>query len=156
MDTKRIRFGFMCSNATPVTSEMLCSVGVRSVECALNGEKQFVVITMDKPMRASDVLSSLKDGLCLEKFENCDDLIVTFEKGQRYLQHPFYVVVQGVKSAATEDDATLRYWQWVSDGEPVKRKRVVGELLSDLVEESINPSAPKRERVGSKEKNSEV
>lgn len=152
MDTKRIRFGFVCSTTTPpVTSEMLCSIGIRSMECALHEDKQFVVFTVDKPTRASDVLSSLQDGFCLEKFDGCDDLIVTFEKGQRYLQHPFYVVVQGVKSAAVEDDASPRYWQWISDGEPVKRKRVVGELASDLVEESINPSATKRERVGYKQ-----
>ena len=155
MDTKRIRFGFVCSNATPpITLDTLAPLVPRSVECALLGEKQFVVFTVDKSARACDILAAVTGlGLELEKFEGCDELIVTFEKGQRYLQHPFYRLVQGVRqedAANSVVDAPQRFWQWVSDGtEPVKRKRLAGELASDLVDEAITPSAPKREHVAS-------
>jgi hypothetical protein len=84
-------------------------------------------------------------GLCLEKFDGCEDLIITFEKGQQYVHHPFYVVIQGVTSGSSDEDATPRFWQWESDGSPVKRKRVASELASDLVEDAIIPSALKRE-----------
>jgi hypothetical protein len=159
MDTKRIRFGFVCSNALPVTLEMLGPLGPRSVEYALVGEKQHIVLTVDKSMRASNILDAVRSiGLELEKFEGCDDFIVTFEKGQRFLAHPFYRLVQTVRQedavVNNDMDAAQRFWQWVSDGttEPVKRKRLAGELASDLVEDAITPSAPKREHGSVKSK----
>jgi hypothetical protein len=133
----------------------------------MSGGKQYVVLTVEKAVRASDVLHSVAAfntnvadeaaRLCLEQFGDCQDMIVTFEKGQRYLQHPFYLIVQGVKSSVGVEGEPQMFWEWTSDGksEPVKRKRVTGELLSDLVEDSINPSAPKRER-GSKSDTVEV
>ncbi len=129
-----------------VTSDMLLSIGLRSMECALYEDKQYVIMTVSKSMKGSDVMAALVDaGLCLEKFDGFDDLILTFEKGQQYVHHPFYAVMQGVKSGSSSEDATPRFWQWESDGSPSKRKRVASELASDLVEDAIIPSAPKRE-----------
>ena len=166
MDTKRIRFGFLCSDATsPVTSDMLPSIGLRSLECAMFEGKQYVMLTVDKAVRASDVLHSVAAfntnvadeaaRLNLEQFGDSQDLIVTFEKGQRYLQHPFFLIFQGVKSLVGIEPQM--FWEWTSDGksEPMKRKRATGELISDLVEDAINPSASKRER-GSKTDTVEV
>jgi hypothetical protein len=61
MDTKRIRFGFLCSSGTSVTSEMLVSIGLRSMECALSGDKQYVIITVSKSMKGNDVMAALVD-----------------------------------------------------------------------------------------------
>jgi hypothetical protein len=156
MDSKRIRFGFVCSSATPFTIEMLSSLRVRSMECALSGERQFVIFTVEKPMKGVDVLKAITDfnagceggALNLEKFQESEDLIVTFEKGQRFLQHPFYAVIQEVKKMPVGEGETPKIWEWTVDGIPesLRHKRVVGELSSDLVDDSIFPSAPKRDR----------
>ena len=153
MDSKRIRFGFVCSSATPFTIEMLSSLHVRSMECALSGERQFVIFTVEKPMKGVDVLKAItaecgEGALNLEKFQESEDLIVTFEKGQRFLQHPFYAVIQEVKKMPVGEGETPKIWEWTVDGIPesLRHKRVVGELSSDLVDESIFPSAPKRDR----------
>ena len=157
MDSKRIRFGFVCSSATPLTIEMLSSLHVRSMECALSGEHQFVIFTVEKPMKGVDVLKAITDfnagcvegALKLEKFQESEDLIVTFEKGQRFLQHPFYALIQEVKKMPVGEGETPKIWQWTVDGIPesLRHKRVVGELSSDLVDDSIFPSAPKRDRI---------
>jgi hypothetical protein len=84
----------------------------------------------------------------LEKFQESEDLIVTFEKGQRFLQHPFYAVIQEVKKMPVGEGETPKIWEWTVNGIPesLRHKRVVGELSSDLVDDSIFPSAPKRDR----------
>jgi hypothetical protein len=157
MDTKRIRFGFVCRNASFVTADMLSPVRVRSMECALSADgRQFVVFTVEKPIRACDVLKAVdafnaeaSDPITLEKFDGSDDMIVTFEKGQRYMQHPFYAVIQETKDqSVTEGCEASKVWEWSADGIPesMRHKRVAGELVSDLVEDSIVPSASKRER----------
>jgi hypothetical protein len=150
MDTKHIRFGFVCRNASFVTADMLPSLHVKSMECALTGDKQFVVFTVEKPIRACDVVKAVEEfnangtvPVTLEKFNDSEDMIVVFEKGQRYLQHPFYSVIQEAKNS---DQPQI--WEWTSDGVPesMRSKRVAGDLVSDLVEDSILPSAPKRDR----------
>ena len=146
-------------------------MGIVFLDCcgclAMSGGKQYVVLTVDKAVRASDVLHSVAAfntnvadeaaRLNLEQFGDSQDLIVTFEKGQRYLQHPFFLIFQGVKSSVRVEGEPQTFWEWTSDGksEPMKRKRVTGELISDLVEDAINPSASKRER-GSKTDTLEV
>ena len=84
MDSKRIRFGFVCSNASPFTVEILSSLRVRSIECALSGERQFVIFTVEKPMKGVDVLKAITDFntecgeermLNLEKNANEDEYI---------------------------------------------------------------------------------
>ena len=157
MDTKRMRYGFVCSNATgPLKADMFPSLVVRSIEAALSGERLFVVLAVEKAVKAQDVLSAVSNfnasagedaKICLEKFEDCQDTIITFDKGQLYLQHPFYVIVQGIRSSARVEGEPPRFWEWTSDSTQLKkRKRVAEELDSDLVVESISPSAPKRER----------
>ena len=158
MDSKRIRFGFVCSNASPFTVEILSSLRVRSIECALSGERQFVIFTAEKPMKGVDVLKAITDfnAECgeermvnLETFQDSKDLIVTFEKGQRFLQHPFYAVIQEAKKAPVGEGEAPKSWEWTHDGIPesLRHKRAVGELSSDLVDDSIFPSAPKRDRI---------
>ena len=166
MESKRIRFGFVCSNANPFSYEMLPSLRMRSMECALSGDKQFVVFTVEKPVKACDVLKAIEgfnsgageSALNLEKFQDSEDFIVTFEKGQRFLQHPFYSVIQEVKKAPVVEGEAQRIWEWSIDGIPesMRHKRVAGELSSDLVEDSIVPSAPKRDRTGPKQEPAKV
>ncbi len=161
MDSKRIRFGLVCRNTSFITADMLPSLRVRSLECALLAEKQFVVFTVEKPIKACDVLKSIDEfngsatePLTLEKFNEDDEsMIVLFEKGQRFLQHPFYAAIQEVRdSSSTSGGEEPKIWEWTADGVPDSSrhhhnsKRVVGELASDLVEDSILPSAPKRAR----------
>ena len=160
MESKRIRFGFVCSNATPFSSDMLPSLAMRSMECVLSGEKQFVVFTVEKPIRMCDVLRAIEAfnsgageaALKLVRFQESADLIVTFEKGQRFMQHPFYVVIQEAKKAPVVEGEPQRIWEWSVDGIPesVRHKRVAGELTSDLVGDAILPSAPKRSSPGGK------
>lgn len=159
MDSKRIRFGFICRNASFVTADMLAPVRVRGMECALSDEgKQYVMFTAEKPTRARDVLKAVDefnaeatDPLSVEKFDGCDDMIVTFEKGQMYMQHPFYIAIQEVKDQSVSEGgdapSSSKVWQWTADGIPdsMRHKRVAGDLVSDLVEDAILPSAPKRE-----------
>lgn len=167
MDTKRTRFGFVCGNTSFVTADMLPSLRVKSMECVLTAnKKQFVVFTVEKPVRASDVLKSIEGfnsssstPLTLEKF-NEDDvcMIVTFEKGQRFMQHPFYSIVQEVKEDSSNDPEmrASKVWEWTATfnnsmpSASKQKKRVVDELASDLVEDAILPSASKRERNGPK------
>ena len=167
MESKRIRFGFVCSNANPFSSEMLPSLRMRSMECAISGEKQFVVFTVEKPVKACDVLRAIEgfnsgagveSPLNLEKFQDSEDFIVTFEKGQRFLQHPFYSVIQEVRRAPSVEGEARRIWEWSVDGIPesVRHKRVAGELSSDLVDDSIFPAAPKRDRAGPKQESAKV
>ena len=161
MESKRIRFGFVCSNANPFSSDMLPLLRMRSMECAFSGDKQFVVFTVEKPVKACDVLrviegfnsSAGEAALSLEKFQDSEDFIVTFEKGQRFLQHPFYAVIQAVKKVPSVEGEAQRIWEWSIDGIPesVRHKRVAGELSSDLVDDSIFPAAPKRDRTGPKQ-----
>lgn len=157
MESKRIRFGFVCGNANPVTSDALASIRVRSMEGALCESKQYVVFTVEKPMKACDVLKALEvfnantgeeTAVALEKFKDSDDMIVTFEKGQRFLQHPFYVVIREAKKVPIAEGESPIVWEWTVDGIPesMRHKRVAGELLSDLVDDSIFPSSQKRER----------
>jgi hypothetical protein len=75
-------------------------------------------------------------------------MIVTFEKGQRFMQHPFYVVIQEAKKVPIVEGESPIVWEWTVDGIPesMRHKRVAGELLSDLVDDSIFPSSNKRER----------
>lgn len=174
MDSKRIRFGFVCGHTNFVNAEMLPSIRIQSMECALasNG-KQYVVFTVSKPMKACDVLKSIHEfnekatePLVLEPFkvdgmaEDASGLmIVTFEKGQRFLQHPFYAIIQELKiQDGRESSSSPKVWEWTADGMPVssRHKRVVGELVSDLVQDAILPSAPKRGRGGHKNAAQEV
>jgi hypothetical protein len=156
MESKRIRFGFVCGNANPVTSDALACIRVRSMEGALCESKQYVIFTVEKPMKACDVLKALDEfnanageaAVNLEKFKDSEDMIVTFEKGQRFMQHPFYVVIQEAKKVPIVEGESPIVWEWTVDGIPesMRHKRVAGELLSDLVDDSIFPSSNKRER----------
>ena len=154
MESKRIRLGFVCSNANPFSSDMLPSLSMRSMECVLLGEKQYVIFTVEKPVRVCDVLKAIEGfnsgagelALKLEKFQDNEELIVKFEKGQRFMQHPFYTLIQEAKKIPVVEGEPQRIWEWGVDGIPgsVRHKRVAGELTSDLVEDSILPSDPKR------------
>jgi hypothetical protein len=133
------------------------------------------VFTVDKAVRASDVLKSIEmhnstasEPLSIEKFnENDECAIVTFEKGQRFLQHPFYAVMREVEeeeenaggsaeggdSDPTQSSGTKKYCKWTADGATTDsrvKKRVFGELASDLVQDSILPTLTKRSRGGKK------
>jgi hypothetical protein len=162
MDSKRIRFGFVCSNAKIVSSEMLPALTVKSIECAVLDGRQFVVFTVDKSIKVSDVIVSMneynskaEEQLKLETFDGCDS-IITFEKGPRYLHHPFYAVIHEAKNSVGVEPQ--RFWEWTADGvsDSRKCKRVVSELASELVDESITPSAEKRERTSAKSCTNEV
>lgn len=162
MDSKRIRFGFVCSNEKIVSSDMLPALAVKSMECALLDGRQFVVFTVDKSIKVSDVMDAMKEynsnaeeQLKLETFDGCDS-IITFEKGPRYLHHPFYAVIHEAKNSVGVEPQ--RFWEWTADGvsDTKKCKRVVSELVSELVDESITPSAEKRERTASKSRIEEV
>jgi hypothetical protein len=159
MDSKRIRFGFVCRNASFVTADMLAPLCVRGMECALSAEgRQYVMFTTEKPTRARDVLkvvdafnAEAAAPLSIEKFDGCDDMIVTFEKGQLFMQHPFYTAIKEIKDQSVSeggDASSSKVWEWTADGIPdsMRHKRVAGELVSDLVDDAILPSAPKRER----------
>ena len=164
MDTKRIRFGFMCNNSNFFAADTLPSLRVRTIECALSNGKQFVVFTVEIPIKASDVLKAVElfnaeqneSPLTLENFMDGGDIIITFEKGQRFLQHPFYAVIheakrisQNIAVVAADGDIIPPpplVSEWSFDGIPVSHryKRMSGELASAFVEEAISPSSVKR------------
>jgi len=159
MDTKRIRFGFVCENTTSFfAADTLPSLHIKTIECALSNDKQYVIFTVESPIRASDVLKAVDvfnatpdvSPLTLVKFMD-GDIIITFEKGQRFLQHPFYAVIHEAKclsqnEADGEPSPPPRVWEWSFDGVPVSHryKRMSGELASALVQDSISPSSVKR------------
>ena len=67
--------------------------------------------------------------------------------------------LQAVKLSPSIEGEPRKFWEWTPDGQPVKilhKKRVVSELVSDLVEESISPAASKRERTSKAETVAEV
>ena len=180
MDTKRIRFGFLLRDKKGFfAADTLPSLRIRTIECALSADgRQFVVLTVENPIKASDVLKAVemfntsipnksaeevvvvteeeeeKSALKIEKFMECD-IIVTFEKGQRFLQHPFYAVINEAKTCLIpsvillnegEVSPSKAYWEWSFDGAPVSHryKRMSGELASAFVEDAISPSSAKR------------
>jgi hypothetical protein len=168
MYIKRVRIGFVCSDATccPVSADMFPSLCLQNIECALSEGKVFAVLTVDKGVESSDVLKAVDEfnargepKLLLEKFGDCQENVVVLEKGQRYMHNPLYLVVQAAKLSPRTEGEPQKFWEWTPESQSVKnmhRKRVVSELVSDLVEESICPAASKRERSSKAETVAEV
>lgn len=120
----------------------LCIVDAEGAE---KDGQQYLIFTLAKPRRTHDVQqaieaynSGLDEAL---RFTQID--VVTFERGHGFHLHPIFHVIRKAQSSKSDT-----YWTWQNGGDDAnsnkKRRRVVNELESDLVEASILPAAPKR------------
>lgn len=132
---KRIRFGIVFEGERPDNFEH--ALDLKSIECCQHEGKQYCMLTTNHGKRVDDVLQIVNGmGIQLLPFDDASGLVLTFEKGHAFQSHEFYKIIQNAKAA---NDTT--YWFNGSVG----RKRVISELQSDLVPESmITPTALKR------------
>jgi hypothetical protein len=150
--SKRILFGMVFEGPRPAIdgSGFLKDLGVIDAEGAEKNGQQFILFTVARPRRTSEVQQAIDayndssaEAMRLVQFEG--ERVVTFERGHRFQLHPIY---QTIRTAETAKDNT--FWSWSSTGVvgdaniSRKRRRVINELESDLVEASIIPAAPKR------------
>jgi len=151
--SKRIRFGMVYEGARPAmdSSGFLKELGVVDAEGAEKDGQQFILFTVLKPRRTCEVQQAVdaynsgsSEGIRLVQFGGEQQEVVTFERGHKFQLHPIY---QTIRVADAAKDGS--FWAWSSSGvagdvNNKKRRRVINELESDLVEASIAPSAPKR------------
>ena len=116
---------------------------IKAEGCEKDG-KQFVIFTVSKPRKASEVLDSIKnynedaeEKMNLISFQDGPEVAV-FDRGNCFRSHPISKIIQ---SAVAEEESWV--WSVVVDSDG-KKKRAVNELESDLVETSIRPATTKR------------
>jgi hypothetical protein len=106
---KRIRFGLVFEGARPPMDDFLREIGVTEAEGVQKDGKQYIVFTVAKPKRTSDVQASIdaynrRHAGAVRLLPFCDSMVTTFERGSKYLAHPIYQTV-----AQTADDSR---WSW--------------------------------------------
>lgn len=143
MAAKRIRFGMVFEGTLPSLEDgqFLGSLGIVEAEGCTKDGNHFVLITVGKPRKTSEVeqaiLAYTEAAITPVSYQG-GPLVVTFERGHKFQLHPIYQAIQSANQAGNEG-----YWTWgLIEGK--KRKRVINELESDLVETSIVPNASKR------------
>ena len=135
----------------------LNGLGVIEAEGCNKDGIHFMMLTVGKPRRTSDVEQAINaynsgaegGGISLVSFEG-GLKVVTFERGHKFQVHPIHRTIQAANSAGNG-----AYWAWGSAEEGKKRKRVINELESDLVEAAIIPVAEKRASHGKENKDVE-
>ena len=159
MAAKRIRFGIVFEGSLPSLEGgmFLNGLGIVEAEGCNKDGTHFMMLTVGKPRRTSEVEQAIEAfngaasagaAIRLVSFQGGPS-VVTFERGHKFQLHPIY---QTIRSA--NDAGNAAYWAWGSV-EGRKRKRVINELESDLVESAILPTASKRAS-GAKESSSDA
>jgi hypothetical protein len=147
MAAKRIRFGIVFEGTLPALEDghFLGGLGIVEAEGCTKDGNHFMLITVGRPRKTIDVEQAIKlfnssapeAAITPVSFQG-GPFVVTFERGHKFQLHPIY---QTIQSANQSGDSA--YWTWgLIEGK--KRRRVMSELESDLVEASILPTAPKR------------
>jgi len=147
MASKRIRFGIVFEGALPTLDGgmFLGGLGIVEAEGCTKDGIHFMVMTVGKARKTTEVeqaieahnRSAAEAAISLVSYQG-GPCVVTFERGHKFQLHPIYQTIQSASKAGN-----AAYWAWgLIEGK--KRRRVINELESDLVETSIVPNAPKR------------
>ena len=140
---KRIRFGFVFEGQRPDIGGQtpFADLDVAEAEGCEKDGRQFVVFTVCKPRRVSDVERVVEglEGIRLVSLDG-GPMIATFERGHSYQGHPIYRTIQSLCA-----NCDVSYWRWSLDHpQQNRKKRVISELESDLADAVILPAAEKR------------
>ena len=140
---KRIRFGFVFEGLRPDIGGQtpFADLDVAEAEGCEKDGRQFVVFTVCKPRRVSDVERVVEglEGIRLVSLDG-GPMIATFERGHSYQGHPIYRTIQSLCA-----NCDVSYWRWSLDHpQQNRKKRVISELESDLADAVILPAAEKR------------
>jgi hypothetical protein len=146
MAAKRIRFGIVFEGALPALDGgmFLGGLGIVEAEGCTKDGIHFMVLTVGKPRKTIEVEqavqlhnSAAEAAISLVSYQG-GPCVVTFERGHKFQLHPIYQTIQSANKAGN-----AAYWTWgLIEGK--KRRRVMNELESDLVEAALVPNASKR------------
>jgi hypothetical protein len=144
----------------------LQGIGIKHIEGCSIGGKHYVVFTLHRARRASDIIRAVEEQNQISRVS----LVAVFDKGHAYHSHAIYQMINAARVSqmhvqpppvAGEFNVSVTvgseakplptgYWSWTASGVvdvSVARKRAVSELVSDLVEVDPKPKSVRRARL---------
>ena len=147
---KRMRFGLVFKFAEKVGDDLLNLLQVKKAEGCIKDGQNFAMITTVKPCKVVDIVKGIavfnqdrQEKLVCVPYADGPEVAV-FDKGNAFREHAIYKVIEEMRNDAS-------YWSWFLGGGGAKKKRVLGELESDLVQSSFTPVSSKRVSTGTDE-----